>query len=78
MGEINATIPEALSGSAPATLTGTVTASLTGNLVVKWIDGATEPAAPTGYVRFPALDMAIPVKVLDTAVTVQLWAFKQQ
>jgi len=73
VGEINTTLPVSLSGT--VTLTGSATLSDT--FGIKWIDGATEPAAPAGYTRLPALDLEIPIKVLDTTVTVKLWAFKQ-
>ena len=78
MGEINKTIPTTLSGTQTVTLTQDVAVTLSGQSNYKWIDGVIEPTAPTGYGRFPDLDLDIPIKVLDTTVTVKLWAFKQQ
>jgi hypothetical protein len=72
VGEINVTLPVSLSGA--VTLTGA--GSLTGSFDIKFIDGATEPSAPDGYERLPALDLEIPIKVMDTTVTMKLWAFK--
>jgi hypothetical protein len=72
VGEINVTLPVALKGN--ATVTGEATMS--DSFEIKWIDGATEPATPDGYTRLPALDLEIPIKVMDTVVTVKLWAFK--
>jgi len=77
VGEINKTVPVTLSGNQSVTLTQDVSVSLSGQNDYKWIDGATEPAVPTGYERFPDLDLDIPIKVLDTIVTVKLWAFKK-
>ena len=72
MGEINTTLPVSLSGT--VILTGS--AALSDTFGIKWVDGATEPAAPAGYTRLAALDLEIPIKVLDTVITVKLWAFK--
>jgi hypothetical protein len=77
VGEINKTVPVTLSGVQSVTLTQDVAVSLSGQNDYKWIDGATEPTAPTDYARFPDLDLDIPIKVLDTTVTVKLWAFKK-
>jgi hypothetical protein len=55
VGEINKTV--------------TLSASATVNLVVKWILADTEPAAPSGYVRFPDFD----INLGDIGT---LWAFK--
>jgi hypothetical protein len=72
VGEINVTLPVSLSGT--VTLTGI--SNLTDSFDIKFIDGSTEPSAPDGYERLPALDLEIPIKVMDTTVTVKLWAFK--
>lgn len=77
MGELNKTVPVTLSGTQSVTLTQDVAVTLSGQSDYKWIDGAIEPTAPTGYNRFPDLDLDIPIKVLDTTVTVKLWAFKK-
>lgn len=77
MGEINKTVPVTLSGTKTVTLTEDVAVTLSGQNDYKWIDGTTEPTAPTGYERFPDLDLDIPIKVLDTTVAVKLWAFKK-
>ena len=77
VGEINKTVPVIMSGTQTVTLTQDVAVTLSGQSNYKWIDGATEPTAPTEYERFPDLDLDIPIKVLDTIVTVKLWAFKK-
>jgi hypothetical protein len=73
VGEINVTLPVSLQGT--VTLSGQGT--LSDSFDIKWIDGATEPDAPDGYARLPALDLEIPIKVLDTTLTAKLWAFKK-
>jgi hypothetical protein len=78
VGEINKTITVALSGQQSVTVTGQADVSLSGTQNIKWIDGTTEPTAPIGFTRLIDLDLDIPIKILDTTVTVKLWAFKQQ
>jgi len=77
VGEINKTVPETISGTQNVTLTQDVAVTLSGQSDYKWMDGTTVPTTPTDYERFPDLDLDIPIKVLDTTVTVKLWAFKK-
>jgi hypothetical protein len=77
VGEINKTVPVTISGIQPVTLTQDVKVELSGKTDYKWIDGSTEPATPEGYERFADLDMDIPIKIMDTIITVKLWAFKK-
>ena len=72
MGEINKTVPVTMSG------TQTVAVTLSGQTEYKWIDGSTEIAPLVDYVRFADLDLDIPIKVMDTTITVKLWAFKKK
>lgn len=54
----------------------TVQVEASATLDVKWISGATEPTAPTGYVRLTDFDMTIQFSILDVLFEIKLWAFK--
>lgn len=77
VGEINKTVSVTMSGTQSVTLTQDVAVSLSGQTEYKWIDGGAEPATPEGYMRFTDLDMDIPVKIMDTTISIKLWAFKK-
>lgn len=78
VGEINKIVPVTISGIQKVTLTQDVAVALSGKTEYKWIDGSTEPATPEDYERFIDLDLDIPIKIMDTIITVKLWAFKKK